>query len=413
MKPINLPKVGLTMEEAKIIEWFKREGESVKAGETLLEIETEKANSEIVSPVNGYLKSIVVRAGETVSVESTLAYIAETEEELKADFVPAQTASQSRAERTQGRIEVTDAVTNATGDIGREIISVKSPDSSMEVRAAPAARRLARDLGVDLKLVLGTGPGGRILPEDVRQISNKQKEREHTPQEPEQRAAAQPNRIWESRRAARTLLNKSLKTIPHINIAREIRAEHLVKLKEAQEGFTYTGILVKVLAQALTEFEEFQQIIVDDKLNYINSINVGLVIDTENGLRIPVLKNVNQKNIQTISEEIKALSVKARQNRLMHTEVHGAAVSVSNLGMNGVDFFTAIIPYGQTAILTVGRIRNRLIKDADRLVEVPFFWVNLVVDHRLIDGRLAARLVGKMAAYLESELLREFSSPPV
>ena len=383
MTPVILPKMGLTMEDAKVVKWHKKEGEPVGIGETLLEIETEKANAEIESPVNGFLKKIIVIEGESLPVESVLGYVAESEQELAAEFaLPSNSPATSQANQ---------------GDASSLGISSSAPaappNTPGEVRAAPAARKLARDLGVNLADVRGTGPNGRILPEDVRNFS---KAREN----------AEPDHNWEDRRSLRSLLLRSLHSIPHINVAREMCAEHLVGLKEQNQSLTYTDIILKVLGQSLIGFPVFKTAIVDEKVLAVESINVGLVVDTGESIRIPVLKGVNQKSLQQICRENKELTRKARENLLTHDEVQGATLSLTNLGMYGVDYFTAIIPYGQCAILTVGRIRGRA-QSREREQNAPSFWLNLVVDHRLIDGAIAARLLDRMAGYLETKSLFE------
>ena len=169
---------------------------------------------------------------------------------------------------------------------------------------------------------------------------------------------AEPDRNWEGRRSLRSHLMRSLQSIPHINIAREICAEHLVEFKKQNESLTYTDIILKVFGQSLTGFPVFKTAIMDEKVLTAESINIGLVVDAGESIRIPVLRGVDQKNLHQISRENKELTRKARENLLTHDEVQGATVSVTNLGMYGVDYFTAIIPYGQCGILTVGRIKG-------------------------------------------------------
>jgi pyruvate dehydrogenase E2 component (dihydrolipoamide acetyltransferase) len=383
MRPITLPKIGLTMEEAKVVEWFKKEGDLVVAGDVLLEVETEKATAEIECPANGYLKKIVAAQGDIVSVAAVLAYLAETEEDLIADIVL--------------RPTLADVKSAALGESHRgEDSTLLTPNrrgsgaTPGDVRAAPAARKLARELNVNLSAVAGTGPQGRVLPSDIKTFVEQQSR----------------DNLWEERRSSRLLLTRSVQTVPHINIAREIHAERLEKFKDANKNLTYTSILVRVLGQTLTEFDVFKSSIMGDMMHSVASINVGLVVDTEKEIKIPVLRDVDLKDLQTIAQEIKELGRKARANKLAHQEMQGATVSISNLGMYGVDFFTAIIPYGQSAILTVGRVHRRRVPESGGR-EVPYLWLNLVVDHRLIDGALAARCLDKMASYLESDNLFE------
>jgi len=342
MIPVILPKMGLTMEEAKIVRWFKKEGEPVRAGEALLEIETEKANTEIESPVTGFVKKVTAFEGNHIEVESVLAYLVEKEDELQGEFVHPPAGAVSKPSQVENRMQevAMKSDSNPTG----AVVSSGSPEK--EVRAAPAARKLARDLGVNLAEVKGARSSGRILPQDVRNFF-------------EQRANSEADRSWESRRSLRSVLTRSVQSIPHINIAREMSAEVLLDFKKEHESLTYSDIIVKVLGQSLTEYPVFRTAIVDEKAFTAESFDIGLVVDTREGLKIPVLRNADQKTLQQISCENKELTKKTRENRLGPDELQGATVSVSNLGMYGVDFFTAIIPYGQCAILTVGRVRGK------------------------------------------------------
>ena len=197
---------------------------------------------------------------------------------------------------------------------------------------------------------------------------------------------------------------RSVQSIPHINIAREICAEHLADFKKQNESLTYTDIILKVFGQSLTGFPVFKTSIMYEKVFTAESINIGLVVDAGESIRIPVLRGVDQKPIHQISRESKELTRRARENLLTHDEVQGATVSVTNLGVYGVDYFTAIIPYGQCGILTVGRIKG-MAQSREREQRTLSFWLNLVVDHRLIDGATAARLLDRMAGYLETRSL--------
>jgi pyruvate dehydrogenase E2 component (dihydrolipoamide acetyltransferase) len=174
--------------------------------------------------------------------------------------------------------------------------------------------------------------------------------------------------------------------------------------EDENESLTYTDIILKVFGQSLTGFPVFKTSIMDEKVFTAESINIGLVVDGGESIRIPVLRSVDQKTIHQISRESKELTRRARENLLTHDEVQGATVSVTNLGVYGVDYFTAIIPYGQCGILTVGRIKG-MAESREREQRTLSFWLNLVVDHRLIDGAIAARLLDRMAGYLETRSL--------
>ena len=378
MEKVILPKLGLTMEEATLTRWLKQEGDRVSRGEPLAEIEMEKANAEIEAPCDGFLKKIVVGQGEKAPVESVLAYLATTEEELRALFDrPSRPVSLSREEPAR-----------ATAPPGQDASG--QPEEG-KIRAAPAARRLAKELGVDLDTVPGTGPAGRITPEDVRQAHEK----------------AQPpvlSRV-EQRKAVIAGLMRSVTTIPHINVCREVLADGLVQVKQQLAGITYTDLLAKALAAMVEQHPVFKTALAGDDFRETSSVNLGVVIDTGDGLVIPVLKDAAAKPLRTLSSELRELAHRARNRQLRAEQLEGATVTLSNLGMYDVDFFTAVIPYGQVAIMTVGKIRRSFSPELSSGGESKSLWLNLVVDHRLVDGAAAARSLSTMADLLRPEVI--------
>ncbi len=377
METIHLPKLAITMEEGTVVRWLKREGEPVAKGEPVVEIETEKANAEIESTFDGYLKKIAVKEGETAPVEAVLAYIANDEAELRAPFNPP---------AGRGLEPVAKAGTVAAQPVPKATPRVPAARPGGPVRAAPAARRLARELGLDLASIPGTGPGGRILPADVRRA---QAAADETPEDP-----------LAKRKPIIATLTKSIQSIPHIHICRELPADGLIALKQRTRDVTYTEILLKALALTVEEFPAFKTSLVDDRLHQPETTRVGFVVDVEDALVIPTIEDPAGKSIQDLAAEVRGLTRRARQGTLQHSDVSGATVSLSNLGMHEVDLFTAVIPYGQVAVLTTGRIRFQPTVQDGSLVEVPRLWANLTVDHRLIDGVAAAKFLKTLANLL-------------
>ena len=377
METIQLPKLAITMEEGTVVRWLKREGDPIVKGEPVVEIETEKANAEIEAICDGFLKKIAVMEGEAAPVEAVLAYVATDEAELKSPFEPAVPERKPKAPVLSTKRPPKTPRRPPKGPAARP----KGP-----VRAAPAARRLARELGLDLASIPGTGPGGRILPKDVRRA---------------QAAAAEPPADpLEKRRPIIATLTKSIQSIPHIHICRELPADGLIALKQHTPGVTYTEILLKALALTVERFPVFKTSLVDDRLHRPETTRLGFVVDVEDALVIPAIEDPASKSIQDLAAEVRSLTRRARQGTLKHADVSGATVSLSNLGMHEVDLFTAVIPYGQVAVLTTGRIRYQPTLQDGSLVEVPRLWANLTVDHRLIDGVAAAKCLKTLANLL-------------
>lgn len=371
METIQLPKLAITMEEGTVVRWLKREGDPIAKGEPIVEIETEKANAEIESTHDGYLRTISVKEGETAPVEAVLAYIAGDEAELKAPFEPAVPELKPKARPVS---------TNPSPKAPPRapVARPKGP-----VRAAPAARRLARELGLDLASIQGSGPGGRILPTDVR--------RAHAA------AAEPPADPLKKRKPIIATLAKSIQSIPHIHICRELPADGLIAVKQHNRDVTYTEILLKALALAVEKSPVFKTSLVDGRFHQPDTTRLGFVVDVEDALVIPTLEDPASKSIRDLAAEVRGLTRRAREGTLKHADVSGATVSLSNLGMHEVDLFTAVIPYGQVAVLTTGRIRYQPALQEGSLVEVPRLWANLTVDHRLIDGVAAAKFLKTLA----------------
>ena len=380
METINLPKLAITMEEGTVVRWLKQEGEAIAKGEPVVEIETEKANAEIESTCDGFLKRIAVKEGGVAPVEAVLAYIATDEPELKAPFEP----GAARVPEPKSKSEP--LATKSSPKTAPRALRGPAAGSRGPVRAAPAARRLARELGLELGSIRGTGPGGRILPADVRRAQAAATETREDPLERRKRIIA--------------TLTKSIQSIPHIHICRELPADGLIALKQRARDVTYTEILLKALALAVEEFPAFKTSLVDDQLYQPETTRLGFVVDVEDALVIPTIEDPASKPIQDLAAEVRGLTRRARQGGLQHADVSGATVSLSNLGMHEVDLFTAVIPYGQVAVLTTGRIRYQPTIQEGSLVEVPRLWANLTVDHRLIDGVAAAKFLKTLANLL-------------
>lgn len=375
METIQLPKLAITMEEGTVVRWLKCEGDPIAKGDPIVEIETEKANAEIESTCDGYLKKIAVTEGETAPVEAVLAYIAGDEAELKAPFEPAVPEPKPKARPVSAK-------PSPKAVPRRPAARPKGP-----VRAAPASRRLARELDLDLASIPGSGPGGRILPADVR--------RAHAA------AAEPPADPLEKRKPIIATLAKSIQSIPHIHICRELPAEGLIALKQHNRDVTYTEILLKALALAVEEYPAFKTSLVDGRLHQPETTRLGFVVDVEDALVIPTVEDPANKSIRDLAAEVRGLTRRARQGTLKHADVSGATVSLSNLGMHEVDLFTAVIPYGQVAVLTTGRIRYQPALHKGSLVEVSRLWATLTVDHRLIDGVASAKLLKTLANLLQ------------
>jgi pyruvate dehydrogenase E2 component (dihydrolipoamide acetyltransferase) len=418
MAEIRMPKMGDGMEEGTINVWLKHEGDQVKAGEPIAEIETDKANVEISAYETGTLSKIVVKEGETVPVGQVIAYVGE----VGATATTAGNGAQAATAAGNGSGETAAPAAAPAQTNGASAINTE------RVKASPLARRMMEELAVDVALVRGTGPGGRIVERDVKAFMETHKERglPELPQVQPVPAAETPvNRapapapalagqdITPSKmRAAiarRTVQSKQ--NIPHFYVTMLIEMDRAMALlkelnADAAEGkVTVNDLIVKSCAVALGRVPAVNAAWTPEgTIRQYAEKNIGIAVGIDEGLIIPVVRDCQAKTLRQISAEAKSLIVKARNNQLQPEEYSGGTFSVSNLGMMGVDVFTAIINPPEAAILAIGGISRDavVVGDTDQIVIRSRMKVTLSADHRLLDGVVAAKFLQEVKKLLEA-----------
>ncbi len=361
-----MPALGMAQETGKLVRWLKREGEQVAKGEPLMEIETDKAAVEIESPASGTLSGVTATEGDDVVVGQAIAVILAPGESA-ADVKPGAETARPRA------AEAARPVHTAAAPVANVPVA-----SSGRAAASPKARRLAAERGVDLSKVKGTGPGGAILEEDVLQAGAGA-------------AAAEPA-LW---RAMAQNVTRSWKEAPHFFTMREVDASALVQERSRHpEEVTYTDLLVKAVAAALRDHP---------RMNGSQAeVNVGLAVALPDGLIVPVIHGADRMSVIELATRRKELLDRVRSGHVRSADISGGTFTLSNLGMYGVDLFTAIVTEGQVGILAVGRITDRVVARAGVAVVRPTMQMSLSCDHRKIDGARAAEFVQALAELLES-----------
>lgn len=383
---VVMPQLGLTMTEGAVSAWLKKPGDLVQKGESLLVVSTDKADVEVESQTDGVLTRIVVEPGKTVPVGTVIATIEKAGEEA----VPA-AASTPTAEVLLREASAPAAESEAPAPIAT-LAREKGPTAS------PRARRLASKLSIDLSRVQGSGPGGRIVEEDVRKSAISA-----------QRESATPDLRWRQLIAEKMV--RSIQTIPHFSVSAEVNAGRLLSLRESLRGslekaqglkLTLTDLLIRILAFALVEIPEMNAVWEEGMSRGRSSVDLGLAIETAQGVVAPVIQNVDKMDLAGIANRRSQLIEKARQGRLSLADLERGVGTLSNLGMYGVDRIQALITPGQTFVLAVGRIRNRpWVEDTVVLVR-PTVILSLSVDHRVADGAMAARFLGKITEVIEN-----------
>ena len=383
-KELIMPALGMAQETGKVLRWLRVEGQEVRQGEPVLEVETDKANVEIEAPASGVLAKVLAREGDEVPVGQVIGWIllpGEQPSELAEPVAPSRAAEAATVE-TQG-------VQAAESAPPPPPAAAPSP----RPRASPKARRLARELGVDLRSVRGSGPGGAVLAADleVLQAGGQALEVPH---------------VWKLM-AERTL--RAWTTVPHFFLQRDVRADRLVAWREAlarrtQGELTYTDLLVKLVASALRAHPEVNARWEDGRIRRLPEVNVGVAVATEEGLVVPVIHGAESLSVEQIARRRAEVVERARAGRLRPQDVEGGTFTLSNLGMYGVDRFLAVVNAPQAAILSVGRVSERVVAEDGRPVVRACLTLGLSCDHRVLDGARAARFLDTLAGFVEEPL---------
>lgn len=357
---VVMPRLSLTMKTGSVVRWYKREGEEVKKGEPIVEVLTEKVTYDIEAPESGILRKIFAKEGDEVPVNGLLAIITKPDEPLP----------EIEVEEEKPKVKV------------RE-----------RVPASPAAKRLAREHGIDLSQITGTGPGGRIIEADVKRYIE-----EKLGYKPKIREVI---RLTGVRKISAERVARSTREAPHCTLCMEVDMSEASKLKESL-GVSYTDIIVKAVAAALKEHRIMNSTLEKDEIKVFEEINIGVATDTPQGLVVPVVKNVDKKSLSEISAEIRDLAEKARKGKLQRSDVSGGTFTVTNLGMYGVEAFTPIINPPEAAILGVGKIIEKPVAEGRQIKIKPIMTLSLTFDHRIVDGAPAAQFLAKIKEILEN-----------
>jgi pyruvate dehydrogenase E2 component (dihydrolipoamide acetyltransferase) len=391
---VIMPKLGLTMTEGTIEKWLKQEGNRVEKGEPLVEIITEKINFQYEAPASGILRKILHHEGEVVSVAIPIAIIAEEGEVL----------TEIEAIKPQVPIEVpmTAAIQKTMEEIPKRIF------------ISPIARKMAQEKGIDLPSLKGSGPGGRIIKIDVLRVAEKVMVQKVEPSLPLQKPSERFIPLKGIRKIIAKRMAESFQNIPHIYLSLEVDMSAVQDLRErlkeevekrAKVRLTLTDILVKVAALALKDHPIINSRIEGDQIHLLEEINIGVAIALEDGLIVPVVHHADQKSLTEIASTIRNLTQRAREGKLSLEEVGGGTFTLSNMGMLGIDKFSAIINPPECSILGVGRTVEKPVVQGGEIKIKPMAWLSLSSDHRIVDGATAALFLNHIKKLFENPAL--------
>ena len=349
------------MKEGTVGKWYKKEGDAVEKDEPIVEVISEKATYDLEAPASGVLRKVLVDAGANAPVDGVLAVIVAEGEEYSEALVE-------------------------TG------VLEQSVEGEGRVLSSPAAKRLAREHGVDLGLVRGSGSDGRISEEDVERFLGEQ--------------GGLVPKVKETitlsgfRKTSAERLASSFRTAPHSTVVMEVDVTNAVFLRE-RLGVSYSAFLVKVVAEALVEHPMVNSSLDGDKIRLFESVNVGVAVATENGLVVPVIHDADRKSFAEIDALLRELTDKAKLGKLSREDVSGGTFTVTNLGMYGVDWFSPIINPPEAAILGVGRIVEKPVAVDGKVMVKPVMMLSLSYDHRIVDGAPAAQFLQTVQKRIE------------
>ena len=378
---VVMPALEMAQESGKLISWLKEEGEAVAKGEPLLEIETDKAVMEIESPADGFLAGVKVGPGAEVPVGRTIAWIVRSGEAPPAEEVVAES----------GRTKSTSANLASL----RQISSTGQP-SRQGVRISPKAKRLASECGVNLADVRGSGPGGEILASDVLAAAESKID---VP-------AVSSERVSVISRLMAERTTESWTTVPHFFLARDVDATALIETRqklvpeiEKTRGvkLTYSDLLIALVARVLAKHPMMNASWTGKGIRENAEINIALAVAVEDGVVAPVVRNADKASLGEIAAQRRDRTERARSSKLRPTDLAGGTFTISNLGMFGVDAFTAIIIPPQAAILAVGAIADRVVAVDGHPTVRPMMTLTLSSDHRVVDGARSAEFISNLA----------------
>jgi len=404
-REVRLPQLGQTMEEGTIVGCLVKVGDEVKKGDVIFEIETDKATLEMESPADGFVKHIFAELEQTLSVGAPLMVMGDKDEDVPQSFIDSLKGDVSSGVASES---ATTTVTQASPQAPiAEPAKAEPSKPTGKILASPRAKKIAQELSVDLATVTGTGPGGKITEQDVKNAAATKKavapEMAGAAGEPKPGQSIPMNRLQKI--TAERML-KSKREIPCFYLTVKADVTDLIELraklnKNSDVKISYNDFIIKSVATALVKYPLMTGQMEGETIKLPESINVGLAISVPDGLVAPIIKDVNKKDLKQIARDSKALIEKARSDKLALTDLEGGCITVSNLGASGVDSFIPIVVPGQCSILGIGRITDTCVPDGGNILVRKLMNMTLSVDHKVANGAYAAKFLDCVRKQLE------------
>lgn len=399
---INMPKMSDTMTEGVIVSWLKNVGDDIKPGDILAEVETDKATMELENFVKGTLLHIGIPAGGSVPVDALIAIVGQKGEDISALLsAPAKiTSTAAKPEIASSPAAIEAPISLENNPIG----------SDSRVKASPLAKSLAKEKGIDINSVAGSGDNGRIVKKDIENYTSSAKTNivanASLPQIVAQESYSEIA-VSQMRKVIARRLSESKHTAPHFYLTMSINMDKTIAARKQMNEYSeakisVNDIIIKAVALALRKNPQANSSWLGDKIRYNNHIHIGVAVAIEDGLIVPVVKFADNKSLAHISTEVKQLADKAKNKKLQPNEFEGNTFTISNLGMFGIDEFTAIINPPDACILAVGAAKETVVAENGQMKISQVMKVTLSCDHRVVDGAVGSAFLGTLKDLLEN-----------
>ncbi|MDA1188084.1 MAG: dihydrolipoamide acetyltransferase family protein [Chloroflexi bacterium] len=419
---LTMPQMGYDMQQGTLVRWLKSEGASVKKGEPIAEIETDKAVVEFQSYADGVLSKILVKEGTTVEVGKAIAVVG-----APGETVADKPSESKKSEETKTEANKPEAQSTRSEEVvsaERSTVDISSSDG--DIKVSPVARKLADEMNIDLSQIKGTGPGGRITKDDVVTAGEKggAKRTEQAPvkEKVSSKPAAEAPKpatlgelipITKMRQQIARVTVKSKQEIPHYYVSTEVDMTQAMQLRaQLNQSDEFKGtkvsvndLIVKASVEALKKYPKFNASYTDEGIQIHGSINIGLAMSMEQGLMVPAIMNCDDKTLKELAAASRDLGERAKGGTLRAEEYTGGTFAISNLGMFDVSSFIAVIHPPQAAVLAVGSVTKRPVARGDELTIADMMNVTLSADHRVVDGADGAMFVGEVKRLLQNPFL--------
>lgn len=405
---ILMPALSPTMEEGNLVKWHKKEGDAIEAGVVIAEIETDKATMEVEAVDEGVLGKILIEEGaEGVKVNTLIALLLEEGEDAAVLAGYASSAANSTPAETNAPKE---ALSEAKSEVAATTASNDQPQSEDRVFATPLARRIAAEKSIDLSNVSGSGPHGRVVKADVESFTSA------APASSSQSQVFniqghQDIKLSNMRKVIAKRLSESKQTIPHFYLTVECELDRLLAMRadvnmsrEKDGRISVNDFVIKAMAMALITNPDANVMWMGDSMRHFNTVDLSVAVAIDGGLVTPIIKNAELKTLSQISTEMRDLASRARDGKLKPEEFQGGTFSLSNLGMYGIDTFSAIVNPPQAGILAVGAGTEQVVVKNGEITTATIMSATLSVDHRAIDGAVGAKLLSSFKRFIENPI---------